>query len=218
MPSHRNPKRAPGRHWFVVIVAAIAGLAGCFGPWIPHRAVGLVVTGLDLGEYVKFIPQMMAGQIALRREIFYLPLLVGALTAALIASRRSLPGWVRALAGLAAIPLALAMLPPAWSPGTLLQPEFRLQAIAIAICLAMLPAILITRYLPDPLVLMLVALLAVAAAIAPAWGFWQIRPAIEALYRHPLPLGWGFWAGLAGFLLLAFFAAAGIFVRSRRSD
>ena len=122
------------------------------------------------------------------------------------------------LSGLGAIPLALAMLPPAWSPGTLLQPEYRLQAIAIATCLIMIPGILITRYLPDRLVLMLVALLAVAAAIAPAWGFWQVRPAIEALYRRPLPLGWGFWAGLGSFLILAFFAVAGIFVRSRRSD
>ena len=216
MPSRRNAKQTSTRLWLPVIIAGIIGLAGYFGPWVPHRAAGLVVTGLDLGEYVKFIPQMMAGQIALRREIFYLPLLAGSLTASLLASRRTLPGWLRVLSILAAISLALAMLPPAWSPGTLLQPEYRLQALAIVGCLAMVAGTLVTRFLPDRLVLMLTALLAVATAIVPAWGFLQVRPPIEALYGHPLPLGWGFWSGSGGFLLLAFLAAAGALLRRPR--
>ena len=51
----------------------------------------------------------------MRREFFYLPLFAGSLIASLLASRRTLPRWLRVLLGLGAIPLALAMLPPAWT-------------------------------------------------------------------------------------------------------
>lgn len=213
MPARRSTAFTVNTGWLPLILAGCLGLAGYYGPWTPHRAAGLVVTGLDLGEYVKFIPQVMSGQIGLHREIFYLPLFVGSLTASLIASRRTLPGWGRLSLALAALPLALAMLPPAWTPGTLLQPEFRLQALAILVCLVMAPGALVTRHLPDRLVLATIGPLAVAAAVAPAWGFLRVREAIEALYRQPVAPGWGFWLGSGGFLLLAFLAVAGIFLR-----
>ena len=178
-----------------------------------HRAVGLIVSGLDLGEYVKFIPQAPAGQIAVRREFFYLPLFAGSLIASLLASRRTLPRWLRILLGLGAIPLALAMLPPAWSPASLRLPEFRLQTAAMLFCLLMAPAVIVTRHLPDRLVLVLIAALAIPAAILPAWGFLQVRPAVAGLYRQPLNLGWGFWAELIGFLFVAFWAVAAALTR-----
>ena len=179
-----------------------------------HRAIGLNVSGLDLGEYVKFIPQVLSGQIVVRREIFYLPLFAGSLMASLLASRRTLPRWLRVLLGLGAIPLALAMLPPAWSPATLRLPEFRVQTAALLFCLLMAPAVIVTRYLPDRLVLLLMAVLALPTAILPAWGFLQIRPAVVELYRQPLRLGWGFWAELLGFLFIAFWAVAQAITRS----
>jgi hypothetical protein len=208
MPSHRPSQQAAGSVWLPIIAAWLLGLAGYFGPWVPHRAAGLVVSGLDLGEYVKFIPQVISGQIAVRREIFYLPLFAGSLIASLLASRRSLPRWVRILLGLGAILLALALLPPAWSPVTLRLPEFHLQTAALIFCLALVPAVILTRYLPDRLVLGLIALLAIPAAFLPIWGFLEVRPAVADLYRQPLRLGWGFWAALIGFLFVAFWAIA----------
>jgi hypothetical protein len=200
------PKQTARRTWLALIAGGLVGLAGFFGPWVAHRAAGLIVNGLDLGEYVKFIPQVMGGQIALRRETFYLPLVTGSLMASLIASRRALPRWLRIVLALAAIPLALALLPPAWSPVTLRLPEFRLQIIALLFCLLMIPGILLTSHLPDRLVLALIAALAIPAAILPVWGFLQVRPAIAELYRGPLRPGWGFWAELVGFFFVAFWA------------
>ena len=55
-------------------LGAFLALAGFFGPWVNHAAAGLVITGLDLPEYVKFLPAMLAGQLTLWREGFYLPL------------------------------------------------------------------------------------------------------------------------------------------------
>lgn len=195
------------RWWGVLLLAAL-GLVGYYGPWVPHKAAGLVVIGVDLAEYVKFLPEVASGQIALRREIFYLPLLAGSMTAVFMASRRDLPRLARVLLALAGIPLALAMLPPAWSPPVLMQPEFRLQTGAILFCLVLVPGTLILRFIPDRLVLIIVALLSVAAGILPAWGFLLVHPAIESLYRRLLPLGWGFWLNTAGFLVCAIVCVA----------
>ena len=49
-----------------------------------------MITGLDLAEYVKFLPQVASGEIAVRREIFYFPLLAASLSASLLANRREL--------------------------------------------------------------------------------------------------------------------------------
>lgn len=208
-------RQTSGPRWLLLIMAGLIGTIGYFGPWVPHRAAGLVILGLDLGEYVKFLPEVAAGQIVIRRELFYLPLVTASLAASLLAGRRGLPRWGRILLALVAIPLALAMLPPAWSPVTLALPEFRLQVLAIVVCLGMVPAVVITRYLPNRLVLGLIALLALAAAILPAWGFHQVLPAIAALYHRPLMPGWGFWVALAGQLAVAVIATAEIIRRSR---
>ena len=214
MPPRRPPLQTAGRVWLPLIAAGLVGLAGYFGPWVPHRAIGLIVSGLDLGEYVKFIPQVLSGQIAVRREVFYLPLFAGSLTASLMASRRTLPRWLRAVLALGTIPLALAMLPPAWSPALLRSSEFRLQTAALILCLLMAPAVIVTRYLPDRLVLVLIATLAIPAAILPAWGLLQAQTAVAGLYRQPLRIGWGFWAGLIGFLFVAFWAIAAALSRT----
>ncbi len=210
-PRRLEEGTAPRCLWLVG--AGLIGLAGYLGPWVPHAAAGLVVSGLDLAEYVKFLPQWAAGQIRMPREVFYLPLLATSVGASLLGSRRRLPTWARWLLGLAAIPTALAMLPPAWSPAALASPEFRLQTLLIFLCLALVPGVLLTRYLPYRLVMVVIGLLALMAAIWPAWGFLQVLAPINELYRHPVGPGWGFWATSFGFLIAAFLATAEILRR-----
>lgn len=48
--------------WLMVGILLL--LTGYFGPWIDHEVAGLVVTGLDLGEYVKFLPEVRSGRSA----------------------------------------------------------------------------------------------------------------------------------------------------------
>ena len=82
---------------------------------IEIRALGL---GLDLGEYVKFLPSVRSGQVQLWREGFYLPLVAVSLAFSLFAYRRELryPRWLRLLFLAVAIVAALNLLPPAWTP------------------------------------------------------------------------------------------------------
>jgi hypothetical protein len=204
----RRTLRTHRIRWLAIFLASMMGLIGYYGPWVPHKAAGLVVIGLDLAEYVKFIPEVASGGIVLHREIFYLPLFAASVGASLFASRRVLPLWSRWLIALLAIPLALAMLPPAWNPAILLQPEFLLQTLAIAFCLALAPGAILLRGVPDRPILVVIGLLSLAAVVAPAWGFVQVHAAIETLYRQPLALGWGFWAGAGGFLAAALISIA----------
>jgi hypothetical protein len=195
------------RRWLPIIPPLLLALAGYFGAWVPHRAAGLVIAGVDFAEVVKFIPEMQGGQISVLREAFYMPLVAASLTATFVAGRRRLPRWLRFVALMAAVPLALAMLPPAWSPGLLLQGEFRIQVLAIAFCLLAVPLIALTRLLPDGLVLLLAALLALAAAVWPTWSYLQVLPPLRALYEtQALLIGWGFWLSVAGWLVTAFLA------------
>lgn len=199
-PTFMRRLTAPPDAWRFLAGCISVGLVGYFGPWLPHRAAGLVITGLDLAEYVKFLPQVASGQIEIRRELFYLPLLAGSIGACLLAGRRGLSPAERVVAGVMAGPIALAMLPPAWGPSTLLLPEFRLQVIAIALCWALLPGLALTHRLPDRAILAILAILSAIAGVLPAWGFWQVRPAILDLYRAAWPWGWGAWATVLGYL------------------
>lgn len=206
------------RRCLLLLALAALGLAGYFGPWAAHRAAGLVVTGLDLAELVKFLPEVMSGQIPLLREAFYAPLAAGSLAAALLASRRTPGRLLRVLLLLAAAALALAQLPPAWSPASLQQPEFRIQVFAIAACLLAIPFMPLLRLAPDRPVLAVLAAAALIAALWPAWSFWQVRPAIAAAYNTAPPIGWGFVAcliGQAGFAFASLVFALGPYPRRR---
>lgn len=146
-------------HRWLLPVGALCTFFGYVGPWIAHKAAGLAVLGLDLGELVKFLHPVQQGEIRLWREGFYLPLVAVSVSLSLnafcrdsSASGRHDPntdgtvaeergprygGPVRIALLLLAIVTALNLLPPAWTPRLLLNPEFRLQAIAMVLCLAL---------------------------------------------------------------------------------
>ncbi|MCB0079731.1 MAG: hypothetical protein KDE47_02315 [Caldilineaceae bacterium] len=64
------PALVPTLPWLLPLTLLLI-LTGYVGPWVPHRVSGLVVTGLDLAEYVKFLPIIRSGQVSLWREGFY---------------------------------------------------------------------------------------------------------------------------------------------------
>lgn len=184
-------------------LGALVTFWGYVSPWVNHRVAGLVILGLDLGEYVKFLPEVRSGQLALWREGFYLPVLAVSLTCSLAAFRRE-PGygWLARVPLLAlAIVAALNLLPPAWTPARLLTPEFRLQAAWLGLCLLALAFSPFLALLPARLAAGLIALFSLGSLVA-VLQFLRVLPAIAALYRHALLPGWGLYVLLAGLLLL----------------
>lgn len=178
---------------------------GYFGPWIAHQTAALTLSGVDMGEFVKFLPGVVEGSLQVTRQFFYLPPVAVAVSIALLSGRDELgyPRSLRALMLLLAIPISLQLLPPAWAPSTLLTAEFRLQTIALGCCWLLLAASWALGRLPSWLVGSLSAGLSLGALILPSWQLFVARPAISELYRVPPGIGWGFFLCLAGLAVTA---------------
>ncbi len=196
-----------GFRWlrWLIPLGGLLTLLGYFGPWVNHRVAGLVIMGLDLGEYVKFLPEVRSQQISLWREGFYLPLVVVSLTFSLYAFRAPLGNrWLhRIFMVLVASVAALNMLPPAWTPAKLITAEFRLQTVAILFCLVAVAFSPFLALVPQRITMIIVIGLSGLAFWFPIVNFLRVLPAISTLYNHSLTPGWGLFVMAGGLLILA---------------
>jgi hypothetical protein len=195
----RQSQFAPVARWLLPLAALVSWI-GYFGHWVHHPVAGLVITGLDLGEYVKFLPAVRYGHLTIWREGFYLPLLNGSLLFIFIAYRPRLhyPVWVRFLLLIMAAVSALNLLPPAWSPQLLLSSEFRGQSGALFIALLLLASSPFVGLLPLLMIRIASSLLALGALWWPISTFLMLLPDIAALYQQPLQPGWGMYLLIIG--------------------
>lgn len=201
----RSLLRSPRFATALILLGWLLIVLGYWGPWVPAAASGLRILGLDLAEYVKFVAEVRSGQIAVTREVFYLPLVALSLSLSLLAHRPELrlPGAARWALNVLAAPAALAMLPPAWTPALLTTPEFVKQTAAIAICLVVaLLSYPLLRRLPAIAAAAAVSILAVLAVFPPLLTFARLSPALDAIYAKSLPPGRGLWQMPLGFALL----------------
>ncbi len=188
---------------------------GYFGPWIAHPTAALTLGGVDMGEFVKFLPGVLDGSLTVTRQFFYLPPWVVTVTVAMLAGLRRLryPWPLQAVFVLLAVPVSLQLLPPAWSPTGLLTPEFRAQTVALGFSWLLLLCFRpLGRWLPPWLAGALSAVLALLAALLATWQFWLVKPAVDAVYRRPPAVGWGLGVCLAG---LACLVLAGLLLALR---
>ena len=208
------------RKQIVLILGLALAILGYFGPWVDHKTAALVLTGQDMGEFVKFLPEVRAGTVPMIREFFYLPPFAAALCLILLMASKRLayPLVVRAVMLLAVLGLAWAMLPPVWTPQLLLTAEFRKQTVAIAFCLLLLIVHPVLRYLPprrcpepvacpehsrrEGLMAVSMMVLALLGAVPPLWQFFSIREAMNRAYGWPVQVGWGLWVTVLGFLIV----------------
>lgn len=192
---------------------------GYYGPWIAHATAALTLSGADMAEFVKFLPAVQDGTLAVARQLFYLPpvaVVVG--VALLITSRRLAYSWALRLPALAlCVPLSLQLLPPAWSPASLVTPEFRLQVLALGLCWLLLAGSWLLGRLPTWLSGPLTVALALAAGALPAWQMLLVKPHIDAVYGTAPALGWGFFLCLAGLAIMALVGGL-LVLQSRRGD
>jgi hypothetical protein len=201
---------------WILPVGWVLAAAGYFGPWVTHITSGLTLSGVDMGEFVKFLPDVLDGTLTVTRQIFYLPPFAVAVSIALlVGSRRLGYRWpVRILALLMAVPVSLQLLPPAWSPTSLTLAEFRLQTLALAVCWLTLAGFWLLGRLPSWLTGSASAGLAIAAVGLSAWQFFAVKTAIDQVYRVAPPIGWGFPLCMGGLAILAA-ASVGLVLRTR---
>lgn len=206
MLANNAPTRKSMLPVLLVMLGWLLVALGYWGPWVPAAASGLRVLGLDLAEYVKFMAEVRSGQLVITREVFYLPLVALSISLSLLAHRRELrlPAGLRWLLNLLAAPVALALLPPAWTPPLLTVPEFVKQTWAIGLCaLLALASWPLLRRLPGRMTTILLVVLALLAVFPPLVSFARLLPALAAIYHHPVGVGRGLWQMPLGWLLLA---------------
>ena len=69
--------RISAADWF--IAGAVLMLLGYFLPWFKHPLAGLTLIGLDISEWLKFLPQFQSGELPNRNYFYLPPIILGAL-------------------------------------------------------------------------------------------------------------------------------------------
>jgi hypothetical protein len=199
-------------------VGWLLAAVGYYGPWIDYSTAALTLSGVDIGEFVKFLPGVLEGSLAVIRQLFYLPPVAIVLSVALLVGSRQLryPWPFRVLMLGLAIPVSMQLLPPAWSPDSLRTAEFRAQTIALGVCWLALASFWLWGSLPAWLTGSLSASLALAALVLSVWQFGLAKPAIDGVYRTAASFGWGFYLCQAGLASIAV-ASVWLALQSRAS-
>lgn len=189
--------------WFVPL-GALLTLAAYWGPWVGHFTAGLTVTGVDMAEFVKFLPGVRGQSVQIWREAFYLPSWSASLALSLVAYRAELvyPYWLRLALILTAITAALTVLPPAWTPGLLFTEEFRVQTIGMLLALVLAALSPVIALIPRRLVTVLLTALTLPALVLPLWTLRTAWPEISSSYGFPIQPGWGPFVLVPALLLI----------------
>lgn len=177
-------------------------LAGYFMTWLPHDAAGLSFIGIEIGEWVKFLPQMQAGEIAAGRDLFYLPPFTLGMIMVLYTTgwfNRQWSTWL--MRGLAVLVSLLAF--PSidairFEPAS----EWLLRLVLIGLVMVTVVVISATGRLDRRIIWFLIGMFALGGLVLPTWAFFAVRPAVAALFQEPVWPGSGVWLNAAGHLLL----------------
>jgi len=158
-----------------------------------------------MGEFVKFLPGVLDGSVQVTRQLFYLPPVAVALSVALLVGNRTL-GYsplLRIAAVVLSLVVSVQVLPPAWSPASLMSAEFRLQPIALVLCWLALAGFWLLGHLPIQVTALVSSGLVALAGVLSAWQMLTVKPAIDAVYGIPPLVGWGCVVYFAGLAVLA---------------
>lgn len=163
-------------------VLAAAGAASLWLPWVGSRSAALVLTGLDLPEFVRFMGVANSGLVLPTRVLFALPLLAAGVVA-IVATGLSASLWNR----LAALGVAMWLASVAFSP-------LELRAWFLAAAGLMFLLWLVAGRLPPSVIgaaaqVVLVGLGALGALA----GYILVSGPISALYGATYALGMGMW-------------------------
>ena len=163
-----------------------------------------------MAEFVKFLPGVLDGSLRVVRQLFYLPPIAMVLSVALLVGSRSLSyswllrGAILALSAAASIQL----LPPAWSPTSLMAAEFRLQPIALGFCWLVLASFWLLGRLPLRVTGLVCCGVTIVAGTLSVWQFLNVKSAIDITYGILPAMGRGGVVCLIGLAVIASTGAA----------
>jgi hypothetical protein len=190
--------------------------AGYFGPWVWHKAAGLILSADDLGEWIKFLPAWKSGQLPVLRELFYLPIWLTSIGLGLMAGRIKSWPWKLIVLALSVV-LVFTPLPKYPELLTAFR-ELEFMLTFWATMAALILSVLFTFFgsrLPDRVEAILWIVIGIAAALFAPWVFGRALPDIDRLYHYSI--GWGIVAEVIGGVLVALIGGVLLLKRNRVS-
>ncbi len=183
--------------------------------WLPQPVVGLSLIGLEIGEWVKFLPEVQAGTLP-DRNLFYLPpVLLGMMMAIWTAAWPNSRWQTWAMRGLAVLVSLLAF--PSIE-AIRFEPSgewlLRIGLVGLVGGTAVLSALL--DRLPVKATPFLLLLLALLSLIVPTWAYFSMRPVIAELFQTAIGIGPGLLLHLLGNVLVI--VAAGLVLLRRPNN
>ena len=195
-------------HWSQIIIpfGFTVILVAYFLVWLPQPVAGLSFIGLEMGEWVKFLPQVRSGELAGNRYYFYIPpITLGIMMLAWTITwpdKRWQTWVVRGLAvaiAFLAFPSVEALLDEPASEWLL-----RLILVLLVLILALLSPLfkLLSPSIRINGSWILILLMGLVGAIFPTWAYMAVRGPVGDLLRSAIGIGPGVWLNAAGHLLL----------------
>jgi hypothetical protein len=183
-------------------VGFTAILLGYLLVWLPQPIVGLSFIGLELGEWVKFLPQVRSGEIAADRNLFYIPPI--ALSLMMILWTASWPNrrWRTWLMRGLALLVALLAFPAIEAIRDEPADQWLLRIGLISGVVLITLFIPLLGHLPERKVVLLswsgICLLALAGLTLPTWAYLSFKPVISELIGQRVGIGPGVWLNIGG--------------------
>jgi hypothetical protein len=186
-------------------------LVGYFSPWVPHRTAGLALTGFEIGEWIKFAPEVLSGSSPLRRVDFYWPPAVAAMGLALLAGNSRPWHWRDWSLVVIAVILSLFPFPLLEEINDLNGIKANIGRLGLVAMGEMTCLVIIARHgLPARVRGAALLLAAGAGVILVSRAFSTAEPIVERLYDQAIDPGLGYNLTRSGMALLSMAGIIGL--------
>lgn len=185
-------------------------LLGYLMVWLPQPVAGLSFIGLEIGEWVKFMPQIRSGQVAVNRNLFYLPPITLGMLLVLWTSgwpNRRWQTWAMRTVAILVAMLAFPALEAILYEGRDQWLVRVLMILAVVVMAFLLPLLdRLPRRRRSTVVWIIMIILAMTGLIFPSWAYLTVRPAAADLFASGVGVGPGVWLNGVGDLMIAIVA------------
>jgi hypothetical protein len=182
-------------------------LLAYFLVWLPQRVAGLSFIGLEIGEWVKFLPGVRVGEYFASRTLFYIPPITLALMILAWTLGWSNHRWQTWGTRFLAAVISLLAFPPLESIRFEASDQWLARITLVILVVASSLLVSLATRLPEQWATIISGsaflLLGLAGAILPTWTYLVLRPEISALFGESVGVGPGIWLNALGHLLVA---------------
>jgi len=199
------------RQQIILYLSFTAILLGYWLVWLPGPVAGLQLIGLEMGEWVKFLPEVRTGQISAGRDLFYMPpILLGLLIALVTVYWPN--RWQTWLVRLVAVAVSWQAFPSLDAIRFEPRSQWLLRLLLIGLVILVALGVTWVKGRIAAALPYLLSLIAIVGVILPSWVYLAMRPAIEQALARPVGIGPGVWLNGVGFAV-----AAAVFLWQSRS-